>query len=143
MEFLSTDEATCCSGDFFSDAQVDGVRGVWAELLILAWMHGEEAGLNRVARAVAAMSDREIRSLRKELGPFAESAHEIKELIQTAEMELGFDHPTLADLGRAAGVKPFDVKALRAFLKKEVARQRARDRRATAAAEKKRQYDGA
>jgi hypothetical protein len=69
------------AGDFVSECRVSGLKGLWAELLILAFNHGDD-GTNGLALALLALTDAELRRLRRHLGPLTsdEALEELRSL---------------------------------------------------------------
>jgi hypothetical protein len=80
-------------------ARVDGLDGLWAELLLLAWMHDPEVGFNRVAEALLTLDDARLAVLRGRSGSFDRAfALRIARVLVRAEGDPALDGLSLAGL---------------------------------------------
>lgn len=105
VAFLAGDEATACGGDYYSDSDVLGAKGMWADLLLLGWMHDEEVGLHRVALELLTLDDNRLKKLWTASGPFDSdfAARTANALLQLRD-DGGIDEAvTLAELMDRAG----------------------------------------
>jgi hypothetical protein len=78
---------------------MDGLDGLWGELLLLARVHDLEVGLNRAADALVTLDDARLSRLRGRVGPFdRELGRRVIRVLLRAEGEPGLDELSLAGL---------------------------------------------
>lgn len=80
-------------------ARVEGLDGLWAELLLLAWAHDPDVGMNRVAEALLTLDDARLAALHARSGPFDDAfALRVSRVLVRAEGEPAVDGLSLAGL---------------------------------------------
>ena len=74
-------------GDFVSESRVSGLSGLWAEMLILAWNHGDD-GTHELALDLLALDDHQLIDLRRWLGPLTsdDAREELSALFELEEL---------------------------------------------------------
>ncbi len=99
-------------------ARVDGLTGLWAEILLLAWSHDPELGLNRVAEALLSLDDARLALLHDRSGPFDRAfAKRLARVLVRAEGDPAVDGLSLAGLlAWASPADGIDLEALEARL---------------------------
>ncbi len=79
--------------------RVDGLEGLWAEILLLAWSHAPGAGLNHVAEALLSLDDDRLARLHDRHGPFDRAfAMRLARVLVRAEGDPSVDGLSLAGL---------------------------------------------
>lgn len=114
-------------GDFFDEARVSGVRGVWADMLRLAWVHEGDPDTADVARALLTFDDEHLARLHKHHGGFDLAfAARISTILGEAEYA-GLGRIPLAKLFSRASADGTDVDAVEAEFPRWQAEQEARE----------------
>ena len=110
VSFLARDKKSRLYADFLDDGETfaRGVDGVWAELMLMAWMHPVDDPPSEIALALLTLDDDSLEALRREAGAFGKQfVSRVRALLSRARNELRHPRLTLAGLlGRVGSTPP-------------------------------------
>jgi hypothetical protein len=100
--WLADNQESYNGGDFVEATQVRGVRGLWAELLVLAWNHEDGDPMNWRALSLLSLTDSQLRGLRRWLGPLtSETARSNLDELLSRDQSTAKRKPLLATMANA------------------------------------------
>jgi hypothetical protein len=117
VEFLVTNDRCALWMDLLEDEEtfVEGADAMWAELMLMAWMHmdpTDEAHPHEVARALLTLDDAGIEALHREAGFFNGAFGDRVRAVLKRACELRLSGLSLAELMRRARAVPPSLSAL-------------------------------